>query len=163
MKTRKPLEVLGTLNAVGYPLRITNQGRRTMTKQELFDRAATHLLRQNKRSRVKNVNRYRTPTGLACPVGVFIPEDLYKTKLEQCDVGDFFFVDEFSDKPHHILARKIAKEVGFDEKRHYQLLFDLQFIHDVCEVEDWRDELRALARQHKLNQKAIKAVKKGGA
>lgn len=64
-----------------------------MTNQEIFDKVATHLLSQGKRSALGGVGcAYRGDGGLQCAIGCLIPDELYRYELEGwgaafCTVG----------------------------------------------------------------------------
>lgn len=55
-----------------------------MTKQELFDKVATHLLKQRRVSRLTNSGScaYRGVEGTSCAIGCLIPDELYEKNME---------------------------------------------------------------------------------
>ncbi len=115
------------------------------TQQEIFDIAATHLLRQNSKSARHSSNShsvaclYRGRGDLKCAIGIFIPDDLYDKDMEQKDVNVLF--QEFPEA----LA---ACGLDVSEKK---LLRGLQSIHDQHPVREWRARLSQLARRLKLD------------
>lgn len=137
-----------------------------MTEQELFDRVATHLLTQNR----KSINRlgncaYRINLGrstLMCAVGCLISEDRYDKRMEGVGVGALQFVgktnelrvdpdtealDEVQENALNLLVQRL-QEVGAGE--HIELLKQLQSIHDGTHVNLWRSDLEGLARARNL-------------
>ena len=60
-----------------------------MTRQEMFNRATAHLVRQGKRS-VNDSGRclYRGPNGLKCAIGIFLPDPLADLYDDQAIDGD---------------------------------------------------------------------------
>lgn len=130
-----------------------------MTKQQIFDKAAKHLLRQRKRAATKLGScRYRTKDGARCAIGCLIPKRLYNSRIEGLGAGSFVVpsVDSiFDPAPSRVMALAIGKKIGL-RKAHRQLLIDLQNIHDDVHVKQWRAELRDLARKHKLVQKVVR-------
>ena len=124
-----------------------------MTEQEIFDKDAKHLLKQNQKALNSTGGCiFRAASGLQCAVGCFIPKAMYKRILE--DVGPTDFVKSNLFDAASKLALKIGKKVGL-RKNHLQLLFDLQEVHDNGEPKDWREFLRQIARKHRLNQKVL--------
>ena len=58
------------------------------TAQELFDTAIIHLRKQGQKSVSMDYApgytcRYRSPEGLKCPIGVLIPDTVYKPEMEE--------------------------------------------------------------------------------
>ena len=99
------------------------------TEQEVFDQAAKHLLTQNTKSTVGDVNcRYRGENGLMCAAGCFISDDEYDPEMEG----------------------EIWQELILAPNKHKELINDLQIIHDDCLVEDWESELVDLAKGYDL-------------
>lgn len=129
-----------------------------MTKQEIFDKVAKHLLRQRKQAMDKNGNcQYRTDKGLRCAIGCLIPKRLYDSSIEYA--GAWVFVDKRGfiapdvEAPRSVLL-DIGKSIGL-RLSHESLLKALQILHDTTEPEDWRVGLCSVAQDHKLNQKVL--------
>jgi hypothetical protein len=107
------------------------------TKQEVFTRVATHLLRQMQRSIGRDGScQYRARDGLRCAIGCLIDDDCYSPDLEgqSVDVPD-------------VLAALDASGV---KRGSITLLSELQGVHDDFEPAEWRDRLEAVARKHHL-------------
>lgn len=116
-----------------------------LTRQEIFDKVSKHLLTQNKKAKDDTTCRYLTPDGLKCAIGCLI-EVGYDERIEGLGLPDSYmkrglgYMDIFIG----ILKKnKIAShDLGF--------LQDLQQVHDNCEVEDWKYELKAMADSYDL-------------
>ena len=110
-----------------------------MTNQEVFDKVATHLLTQNRKSineeETGNACKYRGPNGLKCAAGILIPDDIYNSSMENVIIGA-------------VLRKtpKLAPLMPFTN-----LLNNLQEIHEWEEVQNWKTELQKLAVSHKLS------------
>lgn len=115
-----------------------------MTKQEIFDKVAKHLLRQNKKAEDNISCLYRTTAGLRCAVGCLIPKRLYDPGIEGCPVESFIQGG----------LSEIGEQIGL-RPSHQPLLKQLQVVHDDSEPERWREGLRQVAREHKLNQEVL--------
>jgi hypothetical protein len=119
-----------------------------MTDQELFDKVATHLLTQGKKAQdlVPVICRYKTDDGLKCAVGCLIPDELYSTDLEGCALcqphDDFGKVDRL---------KRVLITVGIASQQ-FNMLAELQNIHDYQDAESWRFRLGDFARHHKLKE-----------
>lgn len=113
-----------------------------MTRQEMFDKAALHLLKQGaKSSDAAGSCYYRAPSGFQCAVGCLIPDELYRPRMEGLGVHSVV-----TDEPllhDHIPDLYLASE--------------LQSIHDEAKPEDWKCELIALARDAGLSAAAIES------
>ncbi len=104
-----------------------------MTDQEAFETMVRHLRRQGQRS--ENANGtclYRGPDGLRCAVGCLIPDDQYKRSLEGKD------------------AWVITKNVPALSHIGGRLLSEMQSIHDDCDVSQWEEGFKDVARYYKL-------------
>jgi len=108
--------------------------------QEVFDQCVTHLLSQNRQCydtdegncvfRLVNADGSVT----RCAVGCFIPDSIYKTNFEDKCFGN------------------IAEELMGGKMAHttYELLRDLQTVHDFKEPPEWPEALEVLSNKHKL-------------
>lgn len=105
------------------------------SNQEVYSAARKHLLTQLKHSKVATRCLLRGPDNLKCALGIFIPDDEYTESLEDGPVHDSNFNSYwyFSERGYDIL-----------------LLKDLQQIHDMYEVEDWKEQLDLLAQDFNL-------------
>ena len=120
-----------------------------MKKQEIFDKVATHLLKQGARSEVVFhgigiLCRYRGAEGRTCAMGCLISDELYVKEMERMSVSQL--MSEFPE---------IKKLLG---THNLKLLGDLQFIHDIRNVSDWRAELEVLGRERHLSLKVLEAA-----
>lgn len=112
-----------------------------MNAQEVFDKVATHLLTQKKRSiDSKKGCLYRGPDGLKCAVGCLIPDEEYDPVME---VGITALLTG--------LDYLIGKPVVSSLREHLTLLTDLQLIHDAHEPLVWKEQLKKTARHFSLN------------
>lgn len=128
-----------------------------MTPQEIFDKAATHLLTQNEKSfggycmgYDDNGNAekrprclYRGPNGLQCAFGPFIPDDKYVLSMEGTNANGVI---------------NMLKDEGLAEHAH--LFRKLQRIHDATEVSEWPKHLTTLAVAYALNADVVKSFER---
>lgn len=111
-----------------------------LTEQQIFDKVATHLLTQGKRSATYCDDTYRClyrgPDGLKCAAGCLIPDELYDPTFE--------------GKSWTALDRagltNLVESIG-----HRELVRELQRCHDWTEPYDWRERLGQIADEFKLN------------
>lgn len=117
-----------------------------MTNQEVFDKVATHLLTQNKKSideeETGNACKYRGPNGLKCAAGILIPDDVYAPCMENVVIATL--LREIPELAHLLPFAS--------------LLFDLQQIHDWEEVKNWKTKLQELAVSHNLSTSRLKSL-----
>jgi hypothetical protein len=118
-----------------------------MTKQEIFDKVATHLLRQGKKSTLNDSTPlclYRGPDGISCAVGCLIKDEHYNLNLE--------------GKPVHIgvVVEALRKSGVTNTSRDtLPLLKDLQRVHDHRNPSKWMMELFMLAKRWHLSSDVI--------
>ena len=110
-----------------------------MTKQEIFDRVARHLLTQKKHAMVNDACVYRTPDGLKCAIGCLIPNELYTPEIEGYSATKCQVV--------HVLLKVGISCIAF--------LNELQIVHDTYDVDDWAPQLRRVAVKQKLSYAVI--------
>lgn len=113
-----------------------------MTKQQLFDRVASHLIRQNVRSVTEDGTcMYRGPNGLRCAIGCLIPDEKYHEDFEESTVSS---------------EDRIRKAAGVRRGDELFLAQDLQFIHDssISGIE-WPYRLRTVARKFNLSSVVV--------
>lgn len=111
-----------------------------MTNQETFDKVAAHLLTQGRKSTDKHGNcLYRSPEGLACPVGCLFPDDEYSSKMEGRVIDEVVA----EDYPESLAGLSV------------RLLKDLQKVHDLHKPPQWREQLMAVAKEHNLNDDVL--------
>lgn len=120
-------------------------------KQELFTKIATHLLQQNEKSRLADgICAYRGENGTMCAIGCIISDEHYTIKLEGTSVVD------------HEGAWKAVKRSNpaienldlHDRHNVHVMLSNLQNIHDLQPIEDWRKHLLWIANENYLEMPA---------
>jgi hypothetical protein len=114
-----------------------------LTKQEIFDKVSTHLLRQNARSHfaydteypyVKPSCAYRNEKGLKCAVGCLISDEAYTSEIENLNVLDEKVLDVLG-----LSGVDVKNEETMD------MLCILQELHDWQEEGDWKYGLANIA------------------
>lgn len=115
-----------------------------MTHQEIFNRVATHLLRQGAKSMDGDICRYRGPNGLKCAVGCLIDDAHYTPDIEGIGVLD---APSLHEKLHDALEAS-GVPAGLETLR---MLDALQAIHDSEPVFLWRSNLADLAKRYSLD------------
>ena len=124
-----------------------------LTTQQIFDRAALHLLTQNEKSEGIIISsgeselkcRYRTKVGdktLMCGAGPFIPDDKYSGALENKTI-------------YGLAMNGYCPEINIDDLNSLPLLTGLQGIHDCKKVSEWKQALINLAYSFSLNYKCV--------
>ena len=112
-----------------------------MTDQEIFDRVATHLLSQGRRSMGANDScASRGHDGLQCAVGCLIPDELYRYELEGWSPT--------SGVVGGVLRQALGQVLGWQRQ---SLLDQLQTVHDVSMLQSWRRGLHGIALSHGLS------------
>ena len=124
----------------------------TITKQQLFDKVATHLLTQKCRSMgtypegasIANTNLtsgclYRGTDNTQCAFGCLIPDELYQPSMEGRLGGSIL-----NDTKHSQLAELYPVEL-------HHIIRELQHLHDWCDIELWPTELGLMAVREGLN------------
>jgi len=140
-----------------------------MKKQDIFNTVALHLLAQKAKATTAREDlsyscRYRTASGLKCAVGCLIPDELYTESLEGASVHGIIMVarhmatgsvDPINDP--YLKNVKITKEQAdlfmdlLEEDGSVHLLEELQVVHDVRQIHEWRMELSKLAAEEHLD------------
>ena len=131
-----------------------------LTKQEVFDKVATHLLTQMEQSRSEAAKGFsKEPTGCAyrgdggkmCAVGCLIPDDIYDEEMEgkisYSLFYDFYKFRELFDTS--VPATEITA-----------LLSALQKIHDCSNPSAWLRELEDEAIYRGLDTIALSKFRK---
>lgn len=116
----------------------------TPTAQEVFDRVATHLLKQGGCATDGESCMYRSGNGKTCAVGCLIPDNLYDYAIEGSVVAG-------PDTGDHLLL--ILKALGLHP--HLDLLKELQNLHDSGHVESWPIQLANLAQKNGLSPAVV--------
>ena len=111
-----------------------------MNLQQIFDKTASHLLKQGTQSVLEDSETcaYRGQDGLMCAVGCLINEDAYNWSIEGTAIDD---------SPNVQRALRNSG-IEFDtDGQVMRLLTRLQTIHDTKEEGDWAALLGALANE----------------
>lgn len=126
-----------------------------MTRQEVFTKVVTHMLKQSKQAReVYNPSssgpcRYRTEGGLMCAVGCLVPDEIYHDSMEGTILHG---VIERANEG--MLPEPLAQFVKAELEPHVVLLRDLQYAHDHFDPEEWRDQLASTGERCGLTMPA---------
>lgn len=122
-----------------------------MTKQEIFDKVAIHLLTQKKRSISESEGGclYKGPNGLKCAVGCLFTGNFDTSELE----GEAVFSSEVRCALQSLGV--IDSNESDQVEDQVDLLSELQEIHDEMPPEDWRMHLLRLATEHNINTSAV--------
>ena len=140
-----------------------------VTEQELFDQAASVVLKQGKPSLNEEMLpngkvligpcMYRGPNNTACNAGACIPDSVYVKDM------DFRKFDDgtFSDTPGLNIDMLISLDLLPKSLRpHWGFLCSLQRAHDnaslSCFVSDYTLRMRQVACDHGLNTQALPAL-----
>jgi len=116
-----------------------------MTRQEMFDTAAKHLLTQRTRSVSEDGNycNYRGQQGRMCAIGPMIPDEKYSPEMEGLVVGNGVVWNAMgldSDDPDNL--KTLARA--------------LQCIHDASAPTAWPYKLLDLALEYNLNTVTVR-------
>lgn len=120
-----------------------------LNKQQVFNKVALHLLKQNERSETKYPTRqkpicaYRGQNGTACAVGCLIPDEMYRPEMEGKLV--------YTLMGDHVSTRTLFDEEVIDSS----LLSAMQNIHDNTSVDNWFFNLVEFAKVHELSAAVI--------
>jgi hypothetical protein len=109
------------------------------TKQETFDKVATHLLTQGRKAMSGADCCYLAPDGAKCAAGCLIPKRRYRKAFEGVAV-----------RAHNVQGKLIV-ELGHD----LPLVNALQLIHDYSLPVERFQKLYELARVHQLDTGAL--------
>lgn len=113
-----------------------------LSSQTVFNKAATHLLKQGKRGVVKAKNgsvhaRYKKDHGQGgCALHPFVTKN-YTKKMEDSNV-------------YASVVQDVLRSNGINTDRDLALLSDLQILHDTVDAIDWPDALAIVANAHGL-------------
>lgn len=128
-----------------------------MTKQEVFDKVATHLLTQKKRSYDNGSCAYRAKDGSMCAAGCLIPDEEYTPDLEGWHVTACYpskgYMELIPARPAFV---KLFE--GWD-KEVVAFLRDLQDIHDNINADTWASHLETTAKSYGLNTDVLLKVR----
>jgi len=126
-----------------------------LTKQQIFDTVATHLLTQNEKALCYPGDdgnapscMYLTVEGLKCAVGIFIPKSEYNSDWEHESVTGLF--ESYPEDMHNL---------GL-EKKYISLLENLQNVHDSYIPDEWDFQLRDVASIFELSTSVMEGETK---
>lgn len=114
-----------------------------MTKQEIFDKVATHLLTQNAKSMNASGCAYRGAEGRKCAIGCLIPDEDYTPRLEGKTV--------MTATSKINVATAVNKSIRAKTLITLKFLQRLQAVHDLWPVEEWRNKLAEVAKDFELD------------
>jgi hypothetical protein len=118
-----------------------------MKRQDLFNKAARHLLRQNQQCLDEDDGCvYRGPDGMKCAIGALFPNAVYEKGMEMTSVSQLI-----NDFP------KVRKYLG--GVRNAEFLQRLQDVHDDNNPEEWPERLVEVASEFNLSVDRIRKLK----
>ncbi len=115
-----------------------------MNDQQIFNKVARHLLKQNKRSAYNGTCQYHTDKGLRCAIGCLIPKRLYIDSMESYTIED--------------LLQEYPEALTGVSNKNLPLLIKLQNVHDFNQPAEWRDHLRLAADSLGLSTHRVKGL-----
>ena len=118
-------------------MKITLENLAQVTKQQIFDQVATHLLTQKVKSATATGSCKYRHNGLMCAAGCLISNDEYKATLEGASWVRLAYAGQVPEQ-------------------HKDFVQSLQRIHDTYLVSDWFSRLKYLAISHNLNFDEVK-------
>lgn len=126
-----------------------------MTAQGMFDRVASHLLKQNAKALSESGDcRYRGERGLKCAIGALIPDELYDPRIEG---GAPYTIARGPMQACDFELQKVLRASGIS----YALLDladKLQNVHDHNEPSTWLAKLAGVAIDFKLDASVLRQV-----
>lgn len=128
----------------GQPGFITLATLEEVTAQEVFNQVARHLLTQKKRSMIGGACAYRGDNGTMCAAGCLMSDEEAQNinnSVESNTVPWIALVDE-----------KVVT------KKHFDLISQLQYIHDVIKIDEWLKQLIDLAKHYNLDYTIVKTL-----
>jgi hypothetical protein len=127
-----------------------------MTRQQMFNRIARHMMLQNAKSVSSSKDKdcayrsHRDNRLLACGVGILFPASLVQQK-------DFNNTDSIASVVEglHTGELKAPKEFTKNLEQNLTMLERVQAIHDSVNVSQWRSSLHYMAQDYKLDPSAV--------
>jgi hypothetical protein len=121
--------------------------------QVIYDRTVEHLNQQGRRSLIMTPRgpepAYRGDYGLRCPIGNFIPDPCYDSRMEGRGIADIF---------DPVLFPALVQELPWF-RRNEGLLRALQLAHDLAQNEVYPDplprRLKGIAVRFKLSPELV--------
>lgn len=142
-----------------------------LSKQEIFDRTAAHLLAQGEPASISGDCMYRTPNGLKCAVGALIPDEVYHRFDIDPKYADPYNELEGANIESRVVQRALidsgvlAKDFDEEINGTFHLLLEIQLAHDEYQsspAREWppfpvhiREKLEHIARDHKLDDTVL--------
>lgn len=154
-----------------------------LSNQEVFDRVASHLIKQNKKSRESSIGPcvYRTPQGLSCAVGCLISEEDYDNRVEATVITPIY---GSAVHPFGMTLTELKKELKRAELQDHTLKYskdkmlllglllrkagvttdnlvllnELRMIHDFEEVRNWKKRLSVIAAKYHLSTDNVEGL-----
>jgi hypothetical protein len=108
-----------------------------MTGQQVFNKVAKHLMKQNAQAIVGATCKYRGDEGMTCAIGCLIPNAKYRPEFE----GEAVWSATW--------GLEIIKAAGL-RKNQRGLAEELQKVHDSFPPTEWKAALRAVAKEFKF-------------
>ena len=113
-----------------------------LTREEIFDKVETHLLRQNAKAHAEEGSSvsclYRAPYGRKCAAGCLILDEFYDAEeLEGKNVSG-----------RAVQLALIKSGVNIDDTKTYELVFSLQRVHDDLQPTHWESRLKEVHAHH---------------
>jgi len=123
-----------------------------LTRQQIFDKVAEHLLTQMERSSdSEGVCLYRGPNGLMCAAGCLISNQEYDEIIEGDRIDSA--VTQIRANPTQLEGlQKIRVACGIEGEKSF--CRTLQRVHDEREPKDWENTLREIAEESTLEYKS---------
>lgn len=131
-----------------------------MTRQQIFDKCANHLINQNAQSlNTSGDCAYRSDNDTKCAIGGLIPNSAYVPSIEGIGVGVIQTTNiEGSSKANKMAAVLRNSNINPNDKETISLLLSLQIVHDEFEGFDGGDdfntyiknELKIIAKDYLL-------------
>lgn len=135
----------------------------SISKQTIFTKSATHLLKQGERSTARTATavgplcRYRGEGGRSCAVGALIADEHYTEEIEGCVMVPLDDSLDMTSQQEQELRGALTKSLGCTEAELEELrplLGELQGIHDEFDPADWERCLSGLAESEGLTMPA---------
>lgn len=112
--------------------------------QDIFNQVKEHMLKQGEACLSTSYGcSYRNSKGLKCAVGCLISDEEYSHKFEDKNLGNL--LEYFKETGIFSNLR------NFSSTPQYNLLYELQRIHDVKNPRYWEALLKELAKDFKID------------
>lgn len=125
-----------------------------LTRQQIFNKVANHLLAQGRQSRgIGDLCAYLGEDGRKCAVGCLIHKKHYNPMFERAYAAS---ISKSSSTKARALKRALKKSNVNPIGGTLDLLIALQEMHDQSPASCWRTALVAMAEEFKLSTRWIK-------